>query len=79
MKRILKAIWRGWKAFAHKLGVLNTKIILTILYFIVIGTAAMIAKILRRDLLDRRLCDEDSFWKARESLPVNLENARRQF
>ncbi len=79
MKRILKRIWAGWKKFAHALGVFNTKVILTLLYFLVIGIAAIFAKIFGRELLDRKFSGSDSLWKSREPLLPNLEEARRQF
>ncbi len=79
MKRILKRIWSGWKKFAHALGVFNTKVILTLLYFLVIGVAAVFAKIFGKDLLDRKFTGADSLWKIKEPLLPNLEEARRQF
>lgn len=79
MKRILKRIWAGWKRFAHALGVFNTKVILSILYFTVIGAAAIFAKIFGKELLDREFSSTDSLWKTKEPLLPNLEEARRQF
>ena len=79
MKRILKHIWSGWKKFAHALGVFNTKVILTLFYFLVIGIAAVFARIFGKDLLDRKFVDADPLWKIREPLLPNLEEARRQF
>ena len=79
MKRFFKAIWRGWKWFAHKLGVFNTKVLLTIMYFIIIGIFSIIFRIIGRDLLDRKFKKEDSLWRAHDDLEPDLENAKRQF
>ncbi|MFQ5510898.1 MAG: SxtJ family membrane protein [Candidatus Krumholzibacteriia bacterium] len=79
MKRILKSIWAGWKKFAHVLGVFNTKVILTILYFLVMGIAAILARTFRGDLLDRKFPGNDSLWQPREASVTGLEEAKRQF
>ncbi len=79
MKRILRSIWSGWKKFAHALGVFNTKVILTILYFIVIGISAVFGRIFSRDMLDRRFDNADSLWKPKSPAGCSLEEARRQF
>ena len=79
MKRFFKALWAGWKKFAHKLGVFNTKVILTITYFIIMAIASIITTILRRDLLDRKFKEKPTFWIDREPYSPTLEDARRQF
>jgi hypothetical protein len=79
MKRILRSIWSGWKKFAHALGVFNTKVILTLLYFTVIGIAAVLARIFGADLLDRRFDRAGSLWKLKPPSGPSLEEARRQF
>ncbi len=79
MKRVLRVIWNGWKKFAHALGVFNTKVILTILYFTIIGFAGLIVKLTRRDLLDRRFDEKGTLWKTHEDIVPDLEHAKRQF
>jgi len=79
MKRFLSLLWTGWKKFAHVLGIVNTKILLTLSYFLIMAIAAVIARILGRDLLDRRIKVGTSQWHEREPLPVDLESSRRQF
>ena len=79
MRRILRSIWSGWKKFAYALGAFNTKVILTILYFLVIGISAVFARIFIRDILDRRFDRADSLWKLKSPSGSSLEEARRQF
>jgi hypothetical protein len=79
MKKVLSLVWRGWKKFAHVLGIVNTKILLTLSYFVIIALVSIISKILRADFIDRRLRPQPSYWHDREQLPVNLESCRRQF
>jgi hypothetical protein len=46
VKKVLVKIWKGfkngWMKFAHTLGRINTNILLTIFYFILIGIYAII-------------------------------------
>jgi hypothetical protein len=79
MKRFFGAIWRGWKWFAHKLGVFNTKVLLTITYFIMVGIISIFIQLFRIDLLDRRFKKEVSLWREHEDLLPDLEHAKRQF
>ena len=80
MKRFFSAIWRGWKKFAHKLGVFNTYVILTICYWIMMTFASIFPRLLGKDLLDKRMPKApQSLWKDRTDIEPTLENARRQF
>ncbi|MDH3198918.1 MAG: hypothetical protein OEO21_11835 [Candidatus Krumholzibacteria bacterium] len=79
MKKVLSLVWRGWKKFAHVLGIVNTKILLTVSYFVIIALVSIISKILRADLIDRRLRPQPSYWHDREPLSANLDSCRRQF
>jgi hypothetical protein len=79
MKPFLLKIWEGWKKVAHAIGIFQTKLILSILYFIVIAIAAIIARLLLQDLLDRRFKRKRPLWKKREDMGPSLEMAKRQF
>ena len=54
MKRVLSLLWQGWKKFAHVLGIVNTRILLTISYFIILALVSILARLFRAELLDRR-------------------------
>jgi len=79
MKRFFKALWAGWKKFAHVLGVFNTKVLLTLTYFTMVAFLGTAAWILRRDLLDTRIVKGASFWKDHEPIGDSLQVAKRQF
>ena len=49
-------------AFAHALGWFNTRLLLTVFYFVVIAIPAIIFKIIRKDLLQRKYEITDSYW-----------------
>ena len=80
MKKFFLMIWRGWKAVAHALGIVNTKILLTISYFIIIAIGAIFTRLFGVDLLDkRRKKQKTTFWNDREPVDVSLEACKRQF
>lgn len=79
MKKVLSLLWTGWKKFALVLGIVNTKILLTLTYFIIIALPAIVTRLFRKDLLDRRMKPRESYWHEREPLDVTPETVRRQF
>jgi hypothetical protein len=79
MKRFLSLVWRGWKTFAHALGVVNTKILLTLTYFIILAIVAILGRLFGADLLDKRLKHESSYWRKRKPTDVTIDSCRHQF
>jgi hypothetical protein len=75
----LGLLWRGWKKFAHVLGIVNTRVLLTVSYFIIIAFASIGARLVRADLIDRRMHPKPSFYHPREPMAPSLESARRLF
>ena len=77
--KIFKAIYRGWMKFAKVLGRIQSAILLFLIYFIGVGFMAILAFIFRKDFLDKKLNDKDSFWAGRLVETPDLENSKRQF
>jgi hypothetical protein len=74
-----KLLWRGWKKFAHVLGIVNTRILLTVSYFIIFAIAWVATRLARADLIDRRMTPKPSFYHPREPMKPSLESAKRSF
>jgi len=79
MKRLLLLIWTGWKKFAHALGIVNTTILLSVSYFVIMGLVSVLSRIFGADFLDKRMRKKSSYWHKREPLDTSLEACRRQF
>ncbi len=79
MKKFFKNIWEKWKVLAEKIAVVQTKIILFIIYFTVFMISALISFILRKDILDKRMSEDKSAWKENEFMTETLEQAKHQF
>ncbi len=63
MKEIGHRLWRGWMAFAHLLGIVNTKVLLTIFYVLVIGPTWFVTTLFGVDTLGVRDRRAASFWR----------------
>jgi hypothetical protein len=65
--------------FAKVLGRIQTVILLFLIYLFVIGPISVIALICRKDFLDKRFIDKESYWRQRPSDDLSLESSKRQF
>ena len=79
-KNILLLLKSLWMKFAHAVGWFNTRLLLTIVYFVIFALPVLILKFMRKDLLDRRWNKTaTTYWKNKEPLKHSLENAKHQF
>jgi len=69
--RVLKPVYQVWMKIAHVIGTINTTLILTLFYFVLLGIAKLGICIGRKDLLDSRWKDCPTYWKKREDFSVN--------
>jgi len=78
-KQVLRKLKEWWMKFAAMLGWINTRVILTIVYFILFGLIALIVRILRKDLLRKRRSASASYWKPKEKIVHSIDAAKHQF
>jgi hypothetical protein len=68
----------AWKAYAHRAGSYQTRVLLTFTYVLVLGPGAVVAR-----MFGTRLLDVDSnagtTWLKRDLQPKTLDALRRQF
>lgn len=66
----IKAIWRTiyglWMKLAYLLGTINRFIFMTIFYWVIIDLTNLVLRILRVDLLDRRMQSQPSYYKDKQ-------------
>jgi hypothetical protein len=80
MRSLLNKLWSGFKAFSKKVAYVQSIIILTLFYFLMLGSFSIVLRLLGKDLLNKKWKDKkNSFWIKKEKIEVDLENARRQF
>ena len=72
----LKALWRGWKSVAHKIGDFQARLILSIFYFLILAPFALGVKFLS----DPLQLKSRKGWLERLTLEENPKDlARKQF
>ena len=74
---LIKKFWEKWKAFDHKVGNFQARLILTLFYFIVICPFAKVVKFLSKPLRLKVL--HSSNWLAYQGSEDIMTRARRQF
>ncbi|HEX9913234.1 MAG TPA: hypothetical protein VGB01_08315 [candidate division Zixibacteria bacterium] len=80
MRSFLNKLWSGIKACSKKVAYVQSIIILTLFYFVILGLFSIFLRFLGKDLLNKKWKDKKkSFWIKKEKIEINLENARRQF
>lgn len=78
-KKIAQTAYRWWMKFAHRLAVINTTILLTVVYLILLGVFSLFARLFGKDLLKHRIPPAGSFWLPKEKVDPTMESSRRQF
>jgi hypothetical protein len=71
--------WDAWKAYAHRASGYQTRVLLAVVYWVVLGPGALIARLFSARLLDLSPRPGESSWLAREPGEPTLEALRRQF
>jgi len=75
---ILKAGWERWKVIAHAIGTFQSRLILSVFYFVVVGPFAVVARAVSDPL--RMARGHNPAWLGREPASGDpLITARRQF
>jgi hypothetical protein len=68
-----------WMRFAFALGYINSRIILTIIYFLVFVPYGLISRLFGRDPLQLREKGKDSYWTPRATTRQTKEQFERLF
>ena len=73
-----RRLLNGWMAIVARFGFVQTLVILSIFYALLIGPVALFGVLTRRDLLDKRaLRGNDTGWIEADTALADLERAKR--
>jgi multisubunit Na+/H+ antiporter MnhG subunit len=76
---LLQPFERVWQALGDRLGWINTRIILTALFYVVVTPAGLLMRLFR-DPLDRDIYEaRASYWNRRSTTPLDPDTYQRQF
>lgn len=70
---------RVWMGIAGVLGYVNSRILLTVLYYLLLTPYGMISRLFGRDPLDRRGASRDTYWVKREKTRQTQQQFERLF
>ncbi len=72
----IKAVWLK---FAAVLAKVNGAIVLTLIYFLIIAPINLLSRVMRADLMEKRIGEDPTFWKDPEGASRSLQDSRKQF
>ncbi len=75
---MLSRLWKAWKPIAQRIGDFQARVILTLMYFLILGPIALLTKLFR-DPLGMKRPPRASVWARKPLEHQGLEAARRQF
>ena len=75
---MLGRLWERWKVLAQRIGDFQARVILTLVYFVILGPMAIVLKLLR-DPLGLKPPAGSSIWVSKPAHEDSLEASRRQF
>jgi len=58
---------RGWIAFAAALGYVNSRVLLSLMYYLVVTPIGIVLRLAGHDALHRRAPQRESYWIPRET------------
>ena len=79
IRKIGSKLYAGWMLFAKALAFVNTRVLLTLVYALVIGPISLFLRIFGKDSLERKFDPSNSYWKRRETASHTIKHAARQF
>lgn len=81
MLSLFKRLWLGWNRGIRGLMRLQSKVIMTVAYFVGIGPVAIVFRVLGKTLLDRgpAVPGARTFWLARTDGEATMKDASRPF
>ena len=75
---MLRHLWERWKVLAHHIGTFQSRVLLTVFYFVILAPFGLAVRLFSDPLLLKH--QHRSHWLRRDSrMAAGWEAARRQF
>ena len=71
--------WEAWKVVAHRAGGYQSRVVLGVVYLLVLGPAAVVARLGGNRLMDMDSRPGAGSWQVRGPQDATVEALRRQF
>jgi len=76
---LLKPIYLVWMIFAVILGWIMTRVILSVIFYLIMTPIGLITRIIGEDFLDLKKIDSSSYWNKRDSSEELSQDYEKQF
>tara|TARA_B100001564_G_scaffold358813_1_gene378506 strand:+ start:1433 stop:1843 length:411 start_codon:yes stop_codon:yes gene_type:complete len=76
---VLKPLYFAWMIFAAILGWIMTRVILSLVFYLIITPIGLLTKLLGEDFLALKKTASDSYWNYRDSLEELNQDYEKQF
>ena len=77
---LLKPVYNIWMPAAHFIGSVISGIILSVVFYVTFGISGIILRLLRKDLLDQKICiNKESYWTRKDEGVFDKERYTKQF
>ena len=76
---ILKPIYLVWMVFAVILGWIMTRVILSLVFYLIITPISLITRLIGEDFLALKKTDSGSYWNLRDSNHETSQDYEKQF
>ena len=77
--QLLKPVYLVWMTFAVILGWVMTRVILSVIFYLIMTPIGFLSKILGEDFLELKKRESDSFWNQRDSSKELSQDYEKQF
>ena len=78
--KLLRPLYIIWMSIAAVLGFIMSRIILSLIFYLVFSPVGIILRIFRKDLLDRKIePDKESYWNMRKAENYRPEDSEKQY
>ena len=74
-----RVIWDAWRAYTHRAGGYQAQVLLSAVYYIVLGPSVLVARLFGTRLLDLDRGQRPSYWIERKPQENSLASLERQF
>ncbi len=77
---LLRPFYIIWMSFASVLGFIMTRVILSLVFYLIFTPVGLVLRLLRKDLLNRKIePDKQSYWELRPDKEYDPKSSEKQY
>ena len=77
---VLRPVYRIWMLLAYFIGGIVSRVILTVLYYVVLTPTGLVLRLFGKDVLDQRFeKDKESYWVKKDYAGITRKQYRKMY